>query len=51
MIWEFYLCGSSYKIALWLKKKNEAYMKEMNPEILQCLSIDNAYTDNAYLIP
>lgn len=49
MICEFYLCGSSYKIALWLKK-NEAYMKEMSPEILQCLSIDNAYTDNTYSI-
>lgn len=30
--------------------KNEAYMKEMNLEILQCLSTDNACTDNAFAI-
>lgn len=49
MICEFYICASSYKNVLWLKKTT--YMKEMNLEILQGLSIDNIYTDNADLIP
>lgn len=30
--------------------KIEAYMKEMNVEILQCLSTDNICTDNASAI-